>query len=150
MGWLFWTAVLAKALLLASLSLQKLARRYPWFTAFLAASLASELTLLFIPHRSLASTYLWIGFDPVLWILRVLLVTEAYNKLIEVYPWFHRDVSKIFFITLAAAALLSTILVPIEVSHVPSKPPIVTIYMLMLVAKRYLTLLAALFIGIMI
>jgi hypothetical protein len=150
MGWLFWAAVFAKAILVISLVPRRLAQRFPWFTAFLIVSIATELSLLWIPHRSLTYTYTWMAVEPFLWLLRIAVVVEAYNQLARLYPCFGRDCSRMFIATIAAAAILSIVLLPIEIPRVPKMQTLVTSYMLMVVAKRYITLLAALFIGLMI
>src|SRR6202040_2454793 len=104
MGVLFWTAVVAKAGLAALMFVRRMAKDYKWFTIFLLASVSSEISLLWIPHRSLTYTYVWMSVEPVLWVLRVAVVVEAYNRFTSIYPAFAREHCRMFFATSATAA----------------------------------------------
>jgi hypothetical protein len=147
MGSLFWIAVIFKAGLGASMFVRRMARDYKWFTIFVLASVGPELTLLWIPHRSLLYTYTWMSVEPVMWVLRIAVVVEAYHRFSSIYPAFARENCNMFFSTLATAAILSLVLLPVEIPRVPAHQAIVTSYSLMVVAKRFVTLMCALFVG---
>jgi len=144
MGWLFWLSVISQASLAISILARGMGRSYRCFVALLLVAAATCVPLLWIPHASYAYTYFWMSVMPVLWVLRFAAVAEAYHLFISCYPDMGKASRHMFFLTLGTSAVVSLVLLPIEIPHVLRHQGLVTAYSSMLIAQRFLSLSMAL------
>lgn len=143
----YWISLAAQVFLIVFVLGRRRASEYRWFLAFLSATIATEVAALFIPMRTLAYTYTWIACEPVLWMLRIAMVLEAWRALVREYPGSNRIAARVFFTAMVSAAVFSLALMPIEIPHVRQGQWIATTYTLMIVIRRVISLALALFVA---
>lgn len=144
---LLWLPILGQTILVLRLFAQRLAGKYPAFVFFLLASVASELVPFFVPHTTHLYTYIWLTFEPLLVILRLIVVYEAYRLFVAAYPGLDKAAPSVFALQIISAAVISIALLPIEIPDVAQGQWLVTAYNCVLVIKRVVCLQAALFIA---
>ncbi len=85
--WLLWLlSILATAVLVGKLVRNGLHRKYRSFSIYLCAELVRSLILLPIPTNRTLYAYIYLSFEPVLWVLYVMVVLELSNLVLQRHP----------------------------------------------------------------
>lgn len=111
---LLWTLnILGRALVIWRVWSLGLHKQYRWFFAYWSATLLRSLVLYPLPTNGYTYYFIWLGTEPVLWVLLALTVGELYRLVLSRYPALYSVGRWFLYLAVAGSALVSAaILIP--------------------------------------
>jgi hypothetical protein len=130
----FWfTAIACYAILLARMVISRLHVVYRYFFFYLLFRLCRSLLLAGLDRRSSAYGWVYVGTEPVLWILYILVVLELFTIVLRDYPGIQTLSRRVLAAGLAISAMVALLMLLPNLGNPAERYPILRI---MYIAQR--------------